>query len=88
MRDQANKDKMFGDLASDEIIGDKSDNPIPPAIGRTAGKANSSVVGTKPLGNTTEGQGKNFKADPLFDKKVGEKLTREELIRAAGGGDG
>jgi hypothetical protein len=88
MRDPANKDKIYGDLASDEIIGSGSETQVPPKIGRTAGQANSTAIGTKPLGNTTEGQGKNIKADPIFTKKVGEKLTREELIRAAGGGDG
>lgn len=64
MRDPANKEKLYGSLATDNIIGSDADNPIPPAIGRTAGKANSTIMGTKPLGNTTQGRGKAFTAKP------------------------
>ena len=89
LRSEDNKDKIFTSLAKDGLINENSVDTVPPAIGRVAGKANSTQFGSTPLGNTTEGQGKQFKAnDPIYTKGVGEKLTREELIRAAGGGGG
>ena len=92
LRDPANKENLAGDMAVDGIISDDYDNSVPDKIGRTSGTGTQNTFGTKPVGNTNEGAGKKYTTenDPIYTKKVGEKLTREEILRAAGvgGGDG
>lgn len=89
MRDEENTDKLFTEGAKDGKLNPESTDTTPPDIGRTAGKGKTTQFGDTPLGNTTEGQGKNFTAnDPIYTKKVGEKLTKEELLRAATGSGG
>ena len=88
MRDPANKENLAGDMAVDGIISDGYDDAVPPAIGRTSGKGTKTEFGTKAVGNTTENAGKKYTVenDPIYTKKVGEKLTKAELLRALGGG--
>ena len=86
MRDPANKENLAGDMAVDGIISDGYDDAVPPAVGRTSGKGTKTEFGTKAVGNTTENAGKKYTVDndPIYTKKVGEKLTKAELLRALG----
>ena len=88
MRDPANKEKLAGDMAVDGIISDSYNESVPESIGRTSGKGTKDQFGTKPIGNTNDNAGKKYTVenDPIYTKKVGEKLTKAELLRAAGGG--
>lgn len=72
-RDPNNKANLFSASVRDGIVNEEGEVVTPPEIGRTSGKDPSSIIGTKPLGNTNENQGKRV-------TRGTDQQTKDELV--------